>query len=109
MIHYKNKIMSFLLIIALIAVISEQSYAQGKGVHNLGKMALTLIATGDNSIAKGGGVNYPNGLYNRWCSTNWKNMYMAKSWINADGETESDAIWDVHGQYGGGGSLGQVK
>ncbi len=70
----------------------------------MGKLNVTFIETGVNTREDYSGVAsmiYPHGFYNRRNLELWFNMFVAKNWINPEGEIETNVVWSPEKTYDG--------
>lgn len=72
--------------------------------HDLGKIYVSLIDNANmnnEDWGKTAQIIYPNGMYGRENMKLWSLMFMAKNWINSQGEKQQETLWTPENTYPG--------
>jgi len=86
----------FLLSFCILIFFYINTSGQKVAIHDLGKLKVIYQDNGWNTLEFYGGLpsfTYPNGFYQREMLQIWQNVFVAKQWTNADGETEDMPYW----------------
>jgi hypothetical protein len=93
----RKLLISFSLVFLILLYTFNDLYAQKAGYHDLGKLVVGFINSGENSLESYFGsattFTYPQGFYHRELLQLWFNVFVTRSWINAQGGKLDGAYW----------------